>query len=389
MTKFINWLNEHPAAKIMGAVLGGAFLTLFVQITTDVIRVAIRKPISDSIGLFIHDNYLFFAIATGIFALVAVLAAGVYFLKDYWEIGFKRKDERYTRFEDFDEHGVRFGYVPFFPTLKLNPETDAAEGFGVDLLRFLFEGRTFSSADPARNWGTIINGLINKEYDVIATPLYELRERSRLVSFTSPVFYADIGLFVPTGGKLAREAGKGNCTFEEVQKLLRKHEADLTIVCMEGEIQEHFAKKHSPKSERVHPPEKEYSVRHFLGMLCRGSEPSSDFLFCERWQAERHPEFNKDKGFINLLKPGEMLVPVGFAVRKSDDTLRKFINLQLLALQRDGTHNTIDFLADSFREQYSEDVTDKIQDYYYLSYVQDKKEVLGDGEVTNLSDYRR
>jgi hypothetical protein len=68
------------------------------------------------------------------------------------------------------------------------------------------------------------------------------------------------------------------------------------------------------------------------GLLDRENIFHSDIVFCERAQAEKTEMFEDGK-ILNLLKDGQLLFPVCFAIRKNEDTLRKFADMRLLEIE--------------------------------------------------------
>lgn len=384
MSDTMQKLLEFNWWKALAGLALFALLNIFVS---ELVIAPIRHFIKHWIAPYVHQT-IFDSVAFAYILLAAlvflVVALAFYVLGDFVRIDWHRKNERYKRFEDFSKTGVRFGFVPFHPTLQYDSGTADAHGFGVDVLRWVFREKSLTQAGPRSTWGNAIARLNANHYDVLATPLYELRQRTRQVAFTSPLFYADIGAFVPARSPIFDQVEANGLSFPELCKILDESSHKMTVRMTKGELQHHFCKKYISKATAVYV-EEEFSIPEFLKSLSsEDGEKRSDIFFCERWQAERQSSFGARDGFRNVLRRAELLLPVGFVVRKADDTLRKFINLQLLAMQRDDHKNVIDFLIQSFPGSGHDD---SIKDCYFIGYEQEKL-VPGAPRIVNLDDHR-
>ena len=284
---------------------------------------------------------------------------------------FQKPDESFSRFEDIFKAGkIKYGFVDFWPTIvPENPVSTAAKGLGVDLLNEVFDSKIVSPK-KTYNWKTVFDGLIKGEFSVIATPLYDIRERRQMVDFCSPLFYSDIGVFTsaknPFFGSIREECQEG-CTFSEFIERAGRVQKQLIIRGAEGEIHMKLAEKYFPCAMIEKPKDYEYSIASSIrGLLSDARDDSyfSDFFFCERAQAEMSSEY-KSGQIVSLLTPGQLLFPVAFAVRKGEDTLRKFINLRLLGIDGSNSSGILNMLIASTKKVAENDMTDdQIRSYY-------------------------
>lgn len=254
-----------------------------------------------------------------------------------------RKPEQYKRFEDIVDDEIRYGYVPFFPT-TIEQEMDMRpKGVGIGLLDEIFHGR-LKNPSKAAGWNNIFDELEKGTFDVIATPLYDVAERRKRVLFSQPIFYADIGIYTSLRNtRIVQDGPKLSVPgrFKETIKELKDIGDKLYVRGCDGELQIKMTEKYLSKSgvKVIKANSSEYTIREALEGLNddRESDTFSDIVFCERSQAEMSPAA-KSNQILNLLHPGQLLFPVAFAIRKNEDTLRKFVNLRLMTIE--GTNNS-------------------------------------------------
>ena len=282
------------------------------------------------------------------------------------------RQEKYDRFENIKANGVRYGYVKFYPTLGIEDGTNKPIGFGVELLNRIFKdtGVTLKKAGRSK-WSNLLDGLTNKpngqenyKYDVVATPLYEYTERSDQVEFCKPLFYSDIGAFINKEGSLGKYKDQSQQhRFIGLIEDLNKLGSGLKIRVRAGELQQKICSKYLSKAEINLLDEGDYSLEELLMQLSQYEADKSDILFYERWQVEQTDDY-KNGNIINLLHPKELLYPVSLVVRKSDDTLRKFIDVRLMEIE-DSEDNILDILRNSLSEKDRERLSSKTEDYFY------------------------
>lgn len=250
------------------------------------------------------------------------------------ELDAKKQKEEYTRFENIEKNIITYGYIPFWPTLFLNNSDPDPKGLGVDLLNKIFSGNC-KAAKKRSTWDDAITRLNREDYDIIATPMYDISERRHRVLFSSPIFYTDIGIFTATNNLTLCEISRENgANFEEIKRLLEDKQNELAVTFCLEELQDKMTKKYCPSAKREEIKRPVFSIPSALDGLTyeRGSEGYTDLFFCERIQAEKTTLY-KHKKIINLLKPGQMLLPVCLAIRRGEDTLRKYINFRLMNLE--------------------------------------------------------
>src|SRR4028118_26705 len=105
-------------------------------------------------------------------------------------------DDTHQRYEDIERKKIKLGWIRFHPTLRRDEaDENRKKGPGPDILSAVFDDNIrWNPVESA--WSNLFQGLLDKQYDVIATHTYDIKERRRFVDFTMPILYADIGLFV-------------------------------------------------------------------------------------------------------------------------------------------------------------------------------------------------
>lgn len=277
------------------------------------------------------------------------------------EISRRMSSERFDRWEnisDDDGEDVKVGYVPFNPT-AINSHGSAFRGIGPDLIRHIFGDRVKIRTEPC-SWGNVFDQLIDGDIEIIGTPLYDTKERSDVALFSVPLFYADIGMYCARPEKMKRARDRTDIidipstifenrepeamTFMEAQAVLMDKDHRRKILgtgekyrlnVAANELNAKLAKRRFERSVEIKyvSDSRPFEVSTAIaGLLDKDNAYHSAFVFCERAQAESTEEF-KNGTIINLIKESELLFPVCFAVRKCEDTIRKFVNMRLLDLE--------------------------------------------------------
>jgi hypothetical protein len=233
---------------------------------------------------------------------------------------------------------VTYGYLDFEPFVDKQP--NGPGGPGVELLRFLLKEMCDPSIelidhDETLDWATIFEGLRNGTYRIVATPLFATFERSKLVRFTSPLFYSNIGLYVSADLKKTRFKNS-RMTSEDFNDYMRTA-SGLRLLSIDAEISQTLAKKYldgNPDKEKLIVNHKSKTAPHSLfNTIFTGEDRngvSGPFgMFCDSFYASIQPRVRSGE-VVNLLLEREILYPVCYAVRLGDYQLANLINLRLL-----------------------------------------------------------
>jgi Bacterial extracellular solute-binding proteins, family 3 len=291
----------------------------------------VSKDWPQKTGEFIGHNWI------GLLIIFLVLALTIAIIKLSRDIRSLRKkliieeEPKFRRFEKIEK--VVYGHIAYRPLLYYHVTDDAPMGVGITLLEKIFGKEKIVGSLKKALWSNLVENLTFKQYDIVATPIFETRERSKHIAFCSPIFYSDIGMYVKKGSGPLGHFAKNSQSFEDITKIVKKMK--LTVVAIEGEISGKMALKYlglrrDEVKEWLMPETAPVSslisaVNGEEGMEC-------DVAFAEVFQAEQTKPVKKEE-VINILKPKEVLYPVSFAVRKQDYILKNYINLKLLEIE--------------------------------------------------------
>jgi len=284
--------------------------------------------------------------------------------------------DRYQRFEEIQKRDIRLGWIRFHPTLKVDDGSGDKIGAGPAILSTVFNGKV-KYVPKESDWSNVLARLDSEEYDMVATPMYDIKERREQVEFTSPIFYADIGLFVLENNRKVWDAlgGRSALGFTDAKAFLSTIAKDLELCVHTGELQDKMVSKHFPQTEAVKRINiDEFSVTAALDTMGDPDEGYySDLYFCERLQGESHKLF-QNKKLVNILKPRQILFPVAFALRKGDDTLRKYVNLRLMTIDGERGSGIQRHLVEHTRGIISDSLMVHVDEYFLRKRLPDIEE---------------
>ncbi|OQX18215.1 MAG: hypothetical protein BWK76_08185 [Desulfobulbaceae bacterium A2] len=92
---------------------------------------------------------------------------------------------------------IRVGYVNVSVGFNVDPKTQEKTGIFVDVLEEMAKnmGLKVEYVEEV-GWGTMIAGLQTKRYDMIASPVWPNSNRAKQATFSTPVYYSAIGIWV-------------------------------------------------------------------------------------------------------------------------------------------------------------------------------------------------
>lgn len=284
-----------------------------------------------------------------IFLILALIVAVIKLSRDIRSLR-KRlviEDEpKFRRFEKIEK--VVYGHIAYRPLLYYHVD-DAPVGVGITLLEKIFGKEKIVGSLRKALWSNLVENLTFKQYDIVATPIFETRERSKHIAFCSPIFYSDIGMYVKKGSGPLGHFAEHSQSFEEIIKIVKKMK--LTVVAIEGEISGKMALKYlGLRKEEVKEwltPETA-PVSSLISAINGEEGMECDVAFAEVFQAEQTKSV-KSGEVINILRPKQVLYPVSFAVRKQDYILKNFINLKLLEIEEAASNGVLGIIWDELK----------------------------------------
>ena len=292
---------------------------------------------------------------------------------------------KHTRFERLKTEGVTYGYVnyePFFYTCGRN-----ITGIGYEILKEIvkdIEIYDLEKHGKASTWKQLLKGLENKKYDMVASPLYEMRTRlyEHSITFCIPLFYSEIGIYVHIDTFKSKKFKSKKVSFSNFLQ-----NSGFTSPYIADEISELIAKKLNFNIKKNDAEVYSTNELSYIELLEKVNARDSGFniVAMEVFKAETiiDKENFKDKEgnstLVNILKDKELIYPVSFVVRKEDTALRNFLNLRIMDLyQRKrsdrnkyaeaiGLRNLFDIIEDELFE-YTESDISEIKTFFSHSY---------------------
>lgn len=139
---------------------------------------------------------------------------------------------------------IRCAYVVYPPGCMKDPNTGRIYGIMVDTVVEAAKelGLEIEWTDEV-GWGTMIEGLKTRRYDLVVSGIWPSAARAKHVDFTVPLFYSGIGIYVRTGD--GRFTGKLDAINSE----------EVKIATIDGEMTDIIARTQFPKAQRVSLPQ--------------------------------------------------------------------------------------------------------------------------------------
>jgi hypothetical protein len=262
---------------------------------------------------------------------------------------------------------IKYGHINYPPLLSINSKTRKPSGIGLTLLERVLTKEKISDDKKLLTWDNFEEHLFKDHHDVdiIATPLFEFSTRLDRISFSSPLFYSEIGLYYSKKNKELSAINNQPITLNdsqiEIKRLIKSKNSKLKFVVIQGEISQYLVKKYfNLEIDCEHLKILDREGCEVAGLLTEvADEKDGQFLtFIETYQAETNPNFEK---VANLLGPKQILYPVAFAMRKEHIKIRRFINLRLLQLDISSKYGVLDIIRDELKSM--DDFLKNINDY--------------------------
>lgn len=244
---------------------------------------------------------------------------------------------KYDRWEGIKQ--IKYGHVEYRPFLCYYEDTKKPYGVGLRILEYMLGKGFLIDCGYASSWNNLLDGLQRDKFDIVATPLFETRTRLRKVAFSTPIFFADIGVYMRKGSFNGGDA----LTHHELEGFLKSNARGMKALFIPGEISHKMVGKYLKSIGKSMALQGERPSVHslFEGLI----ERESDIVFAERFVADSVKEV-KDEEVVNVLAPKELLYPVGFAMRRQDHVLRNYINIKLMELDDEHPTRLMGFIAD-------------------------------------------
>ncbi|MDD5586593.1 MAG: transporter substrate-binding domain-containing protein [Alphaproteobacteria bacterium] len=215
---------------------------------------------------------------------------------------------------------IRCGYLTWPPATIKDPNTGKISGVFSEILE-----KAAANAGLKVVWaeevtyGTAIEGLKTKRYDMVCTSIWPNASRALHASFTTPLNYSVTEAFVRSGET-------------RIKKLEDINDPAVTISTIDGEASETVARSDFPKAKTTGLPAMSDYGQLYNEMMGKKSDVVLHDLTSAREVMVKNP------GKIKRLAPGKPLrvYPNSFMVPKGEEEFRDFLNLALEELINSG-----------------------------------------------------
>ncbi len=139
---------------------------------------------------------------------------------------------------------IRCAYVTYPPACIKDPNTGKLSGIGIDTIELVGKklGLTIDWTEEV-GWGSMIEGLQTGRYDMIASLVWTNANRAKLVSFSKPLYYSPLFVWVKKGDK------------RFVGHLDKINSPTVKIATIDGETAQVIADADFPKAGRLSLPQ--------------------------------------------------------------------------------------------------------------------------------------
>lgn len=336
---------------------------ILATIIFGIVAVAVVKDVRDWLRNIVHAYWgqgvlgllaaFILVLAYGRRGVLGLLAAFIVccFVFALWVVQRLRNWRPYRKYNRgrWEKMGtIYYGHLEYEPFLYYQHGNPS--GLGVTLLERLLkvplDGKKVN-VEPfgsKRNWGDILDGLVEGKYDIVATPLFATFDRSKHVAFTTPLCFSNVGLYV---NKKISDRFE-NMTIENMESAIQDA-GKLVFLSVKGEISEKLAVKYKGS---ITSRGSGILLSSLFKEIAESTHPRYA-LFCESFYADEQPEV-KSEAVVNVLPSHGILYPVCFAVRLGDYQLVNLLNIRLLQFNQNG--GALPLLAEEWRKSRGEDV---------------------------------
>lgn len=219
------------------------------------------------------------------------------------------------------DNTIRLGYIIYPPLLEKNPATGQLSGVSYDIVEAIAKDLGLKTEWTEEvGWGTALEGLNTKRYDVLGTQMWPNAEREKVALFSD----------APMNSVLYGYVKAGDTRFNDDLSKLNSSEYKITYV--DGELAMFIAQEDYPKAKTVSLPQLSSYAEVFLNII----QNKADISFNEPSAVE---DFLKSHPNSLDRVPGEPVRSFGnsFAFNKQDTELVNKWNKAIKKLSDNGT----------------------------------------------------
>jgi ABC-type amino acid transport substrate-binding protein len=220
-----------------------------------------------------------------------------------------------------DKGEIRIGYIIYPPLLYKDQTTGELSGVSYDLVEAAASKLSLKTNWVEEvGWGSAIEGLKTKRYDMLGTQMWPNSARAREAVFSIAPMNSVIYPYVKTGDTRFN----GN--------LAKLNDSQYTISALDGELATFIAKEDFPQAKLNTLPQLASTAEVFLNIL----NNKADIAFVEPSTANDFLKSNQGK----VQRVGTMAIRTlgnSFAFKRGEDAMVSMWNVALKELITDGT----------------------------------------------------
>jgi polar amino acid transport system substrate-binding protein len=216
---------------------------------------------------------------------------------------------------------IRCGYVVYPPGLIKNPNTGKVSGIFAEVLEEAAKNLDLQVEWTEEvGWGTMVEGLNNRRYDMIGSPVWPLGQRIRVSDFTKPIYYVVVNAYVQNG----------NTKFDNA--LEKINSPDVRIATIDGELTSTVAKSDFPNARILSLPQ----MSDVSQLLLNVADGKADVTFVEPAIALEFMKNNPGKLQKVISSKPIRSFPNCMMVRQNDTQFRRLIDNALTEVLNSG-----------------------------------------------------
>ena len=218
---------------------------------------------------------------------------------------------------------IRAAYINYPPGCIVDTATGEVKGIFPELLAEIGKNAKLKVEFTEEvGYGTMIEGLNSKRYDIVASPIWANAARGRAATSSKPVYFTAFGIWV--------RADETRFTADDNWKSVNS--PDVRIAALDGSLTFTVAKTQFPNAQIVSHPDLSSPSELFLDVVTG----KADVAFAEPEKGIDFSKTNPDK-VKNIAKAKPLRIfPNIFLMRKKESQLKAMIDAGITELQISG-----------------------------------------------------
>jgi polar amino acid transport system substrate-binding protein len=229
------------------------------------------------------------------------------------DIASKKTTTQLTAYDRVVNSGeLKVGYVPYPPGLIKDPNTGQLSGIFYETLEATGKALGIKIVWKEEvTWGTMIEGLKTKRYDLIGSPVWANSTRGKFADFTTPLYLSGIGAYV--------RSADNKFSLENINN------TNTRISTIDGEMSKLIADNDFPNASQVSLPQ----MSDVSQMLLEVETKKADVTFVEPYIAEKYL-LNKGSVLVNIAVDSPVRIfPNSYMLNKGETDLKSMLDIAI------------------------------------------------------------